>query len=357
MFDAVIIGAGPAGSAAAYDLAAAGCRVMLADKRAFPREKACAGGITPRAYSLFRFDVSGIVRRQCRVLEITPPRGSRFRIQDSSPLCHMTRRRDLDLLARDQAVQRGAEFRVIQKILSINERPGHVEILVDGERIRAACLIGADGVNSRIRQLAGFEFDIVKNPAIEADILLERPGYGNMEFDFSLVPKGYFWVFPRDDHVNIGIYSARAGNKIKRQLLYDYASARLPGGKIVALKGYPIGTGGYCRRPGKGRVLLAGDAAGLAEPCFGEGIFFAVKSGQVAARAILDGGQDENPGPRYNQAMGTVRRDLCLYHWGARFLYRYPSLFFKGLSLPFVRRRFARGYARGKSLATILVNG
>ena len=353
MFDAVIIGAGPAGAGAAFDLAAAGARVLVADKREFPREKACAGGITPRALSLFRFDVSLFVRRQCQVLKIVPPKGRSFLVKASSPLCFMTRRKDLDEFALKRAMESGAEFRIVRKIQSITNLPNHVEIVADGEQIRTACLIGADGANYLVRRMAGFDFRVVRYPAIEADVFVDRPEDFEMEFDFSLSPPGYFWIFPRDDHVNIGIYSPREGKGVKAKLLQDFSAVRFPGKTISSIKGYPIGTGGYCRQPGKGRVLLVGDAAGLAEPCFGEGIYFALKSGQTAARAAVNSGP-ESPERLYTQYMKVIRKELFLYSLGAAFLYRSPDLFLNGLSLPFIRDRFARGYCLGKSLTEIL---
>ena len=251
MFDVVIIGAGPAGTNAAYDLVSAGYRVLLLDKCNFPRKKACAGGITPKAYALFRYDISSVVKQQCRTMKITPAKGDSFLIKSSTPLCYMTQRKDLDLLALNKAVEKGVKFETVKKIQSIEEKMSHVEIRTNDRLIRANYLIGADGANSLVRRrMSKQTFKVTRYPAIEADVRVRQPDLYKMEFDFSMSKNGYYWIFPKHDHVNIGIYSTAARPGLKRQHLVDYALKRFSTNRLEAFKGYPIGVGGYFYCPG-----------------------------------------------------------------------------------------------------------
>lgn len=357
MFDVAIIGAGPAGTAAAYDLLARGLRVLVLDKYEFPRKKACAGGITPRAYRLFRYDISSLVKRECSSVKITPSHDPSFFITAEKPLCYMTQREELDLFSLNKIMENGARFRVVKKIRSIKETPSSVEISLDSGCVRASYLIGADGANSIVRRFVSQARFCQKQFAIEADVKVDRPDRIAMEFDFSRAKNCYYWMFPRDDHVNIGIYSLDPAGRFRRQWLFDYAGEKLSSGRVASVHGYPICTGGFRYRPGPKRILLAGDAAGLAEPLLGEGIFFAVKSGQAAARAILasDPGAGD-AGAIYLKHLRAIHADLRCYALSARWFYRFPRISLKTLSFKRLHNRFARGYADGKTLVQILLN-
>jgi len=135
MFDVAIIGAGPGGTAAAFDLLAKGLKVVILDRTEFPRKKACAGGITPKAYHQFKYDISSVVKRECRTIRINPLHNKPFSIKNEKPLCYMTKRADLDLFSLNKVIQKGAEFKVIKKIQSINETSFSIEIHTDGECI------------------------------------------------------------------------------------------------------------------------------------------------------------------------------------------------------------------------------
>lgn len=357
MFDVAIIGAGPAGTAAAFDLLAKGLKVLILDKYEFPRKKACAGGITPKGYHLFKYDISSVVKRECRAVKITPADTRSFFIKDENTLCYMTKREELDSFSLNKVIEKGADFRVIKRIQSINETPLSVEINTDSERFQASYLIGADGANSIVRRFVSKDRFWKKQFAIEADVKVGKPENHPMEFDFSKVKKGYSWIFPKDDHVNIGIYSIDSNIKLQTRQLIQYAEARLRllSGRLEAVKGYPVCTGGFNYRPDSKRILLAGDAAGLAERLLGEGIFFAVKSGQQAALSILEAEQNALPaGEIYLKKLREIQTDLRIYHLSSKWFYRFPWICLKSLSFQCIHKRFAKGYADGKTLSRIL---
>lgn len=358
MIDVTILGAGPAGTAAAFDLLAQGFSVLLLDKSTFPRKKACAGGITPKARDLFPYDISSLIKQSCHCLLIRPGRGDPFLIQDEKPLCHMTQRWELDLFSLNQVLEKGGQFQTVEKIVSIEEKPQHLEIRTKDQLIKSRYLIGADGANSRVRQLTNASWGVVRYPALEADIRVDCPDSFFMEFDFSMPGKGYYWIFPKGDHLNVGIYSLAGSPSLKQRQLAEYVQKRVGTRRLGSLKGYPIGVGGYAHCPGQGRILLAGDAAGFAENLLGEGIYFALRSGQAAARSIfLSHSAGTLPGRIYAREIQKIRTDLWLYHLSSKCLYTFPGVCFTLLSRPFFHARFARGYAEGKTLGQIFLGG
>lgn len=355
MIDVTILGAGPAGTAAAFDLLSQGFSVLLLDKTSFPRKKACAGGITPKALDLFPYDISSLIKQSCYDILIRPPRGNPFLLQDKNPLCHMTQRWELDLFSLNQVLGKGGQFQKITRIVSIEEKSRHLEIRTRDQLITSRYLIGADGANSRVRQLTLPSWGVTRYPALEADIQVNCPEPPAMEFDFSLPGKGYYWIFPKGDLINVGIYSLAGSPALKQQQLVDYVQKRFGPRPLQAIKGYPIGVGGYAHCPGKGRILLAGDAAGFGESLLGEGIYFALKSGQAAARSIvLSQVNGIPPGRIYAREIQKIRTDLRLYHLASRCLYAFPHLCLTLAFRPFFHKRFVQGYAKGKTLGQIV---
>jgi len=354
MFDVAIIGAGPAGTAAAFDLLIKGLKVLILDKYEFPRKKACAGGITPKAYHLFKYDISSIVKRKCRTMKITPSNKKSFFIKDENTLCYMTKREDLDFFSLNRVMEKGADFKVIKRIQSINETPSFVEINTNREIYKALYLIGADGANSIVRRFVSRGRFYKKQFAIEADVKINRPDNYKMELDFSRSKNGYYWIFPKDDHVNIGMYTTDLKSKLQTQSLYEYAGERVSSTRLKAIKGYPICTNGFKYRPDSNRILLAGDAAGLSERLLGEGIYFAVKSGQQAAKAILDSEHQKLPArDLYFKKLKAIQTDLKIYELSSKWFYRFPNISLKTTSFPFIHKRFVKGYGQGKTITQI----
>ncbi|WP_457554062.1 NAD(P)/FAD-dependent oxidoreductase [Desulfobacula sp.] len=355
MFDVAIIGAGPAGTAAGFDLLAKGLKVLVLDKYEFPRKKACAGGITPKAYHLFRYDISSVIKKECQTIRITPFNKKSFFIKNKNTLCYMTKREDLDLFSLNKIIEKGVDFRVIKKIRSIKETNSSVEIHTDSESFKASYLIGADGANSIVRRLIFSGRFYKKQFAIEADVKMERPDMFQMEFDFSKSKNCYYWIFPKDDHVNIGVYCVDSKVRLTKQLLFDYAKARLHSSNLEAIKGYPLCTGGFHYQRDSKRIFLAGDAAGLTERLLGEGIYFAVKSGQLVARSIIESEKHAVLVQMlYLKKLKSIQADLRFYDLVSKWFYKFPRVSLKLLSFPFVRNRFVNGYADGKTITQII---
>jgi flavin-dependent dehydrogenase len=383
VLDAVIAGAGPAGCAAAYDLARAGRRVLLLDKRTFPRHKACACGLTRKTLAALRYSVEPIVERVCH--EIVLQNSGEVRVRTRNPICAMAVRERFDAFCLQQTLAAGdkggsATLRKIEGIAALRESADGVEmdiITVDGtETLRAGVLIGADGSNGQTRRLAealggptmttasssawvGCEPSwYTRGFALEACVPYAElpptlPGCGgarDLVFDFSPLPGGYGWLFPKGDHINIGVgaFAPDADEAqlkgVTRALLVDYARHKLGVAALKHVTGQHLGMGGHAYVP-RGRVLLTGDAAGLCDPLTGEGIHSAIVSGQAAAAAVLHPAADV--AAAYAKQLQSLQQTLAFSHRAARAFYREPERGFRAMRTPLLRSLILKTYADG----------
>ena len=328
-FDAVVVGAGPAGSTAAFRLARAGARVLLTDKARFPRDKPCGGGLTYRAVRLLPFSVSPVVEEEIDTFELGLGYRRRFERRTREPLVLMTQRRRLDAFLVEQAREAGAEFR--------DGTTG-----VDG--VEGTVVIGADGVNGTTSRALGFEpheYEV----ALEANVPygpVSRNRYARRAVvEFGIVPGGYGWVFPKGDHVNVGVGGwLHQGPHLRTHLSRLCRAHEIPEDALTEVRGYrlPLRRPGFT--PARDRTALVGDAAGLIDPVSGDGIYEALLSSQLAVENALDiiAGRAADFGPY----AGKLSRALALSaaaSWRAKLaLERFPNLSFSLLQAPYAWR-------------------
>jgi len=289
-FDAIIVGAGPAGSTTAHRLASAGARVLLLDKAQFPREKPCGGGVTVRALLELDIDIRPVVEHAVNRVEFSF-RGHRG-VRRGGPrlLAYMTQRSRLDHFLVEQALAAGATFRDGVKVSEISERG----VRVDGERIGAEVIIGADGVNGASARSLGLGGDNVYAVALEGNLPYSQVAdpdrwQGALTLELGAIRGGYGWIFPKGDHLNIGIGGWESeGPGLREHFTAFCRRCGLDNTKIAGLRGYRL----VARRPGSplagSRALLVGDAAGLVDPLFGDGMSAAFVSARLAAATALD---------------------------------------------------------------------
>jgi geranylgeranyl reductase family protein len=379
LWDAIVVGAGPAGCAAAYDLAALGRRVLLLDRAAFPRPKACAGGLTMKAVRALRYPIDPVVRRWVNSIDLEGPGGLPDQIRERrtvgrrSPVCAMTVREELDHFCLEKTMERGAQFRRIAPVCAIENGYGQVTLRCsDGQGFAARFLIGADGVHSSIRALcfphaaAGEGGWFRKGFALEANVSYRQPTE-NFPLLFDFAPdagglRGYGWLFPRDNHVNVGLYTEEVGHgapALNRARLDAYIAERCGAGREVSSPvGQFLGLGAAAYRPPRAtRVLLAGDAAGFVDPLTGEGIYGAIRSGQASASALDAALRSPSPdvlAGRFLAASARLRDDLQVAEHAASRFYAQPRKGFDLLRLPLVPRAVLHAYAEGVSLSRLL---
>ena len=317
--DLIVIGAGPAGSAAGITAARAGLRVALIDRATFPRDKLCGGGFTGRSRrhlrEIFACDVTGDLFRACTSVRLMA-RGEALADLPDAPPIWMTMRRDLDAMLLAAACDAGCESLTGQRVADLSPDAGTVQ-LEDGTHLCAPVVLGADGANSRVaKALFGRAYDPARiGFGLEVDVPLDGAwqAAGVVEIDLAAAAWGYGWAFPKAASVTIGVGGVHARNPAMRDLLDAYLARHGVDPAQVQCKGAFLPFGEVRRVPGRGRVLLAGDAAGLVDPITGEGIAWAMKSGQLAAQAVVAAratGMPDRALGHYVRALRPVQAEL-----------------------------------------------
>jgi len=332
--DVAVVGAGPAGACAARVLAEAGARVVLLEKHALPRYKTCGGGIVGRALrglpAAVRSDVEAAVERACHTVDLDlSDDGARFRTQRRRPLISMVMRDRFDAVLCTAAERAGAEVRPRCAVRALAVRDDRIELETMGGPVAARFVVAADGATSETARLAGWSPPRRCAPALEAEVRVGDADFarlaGAARFDFGPMPAGYGWVFPKRAHLSIGVCTMRSGVNLHVSLARYLQALGLEQLERIEKHGFFIPLG--ARAVARGRVLLAGDAASLADPVTGEGISAAIESGTLAARAIVDGGgEPARVGERYDRALIALRREARLGRILARLTYEWPRL-------------------------------
>jgi len=302
-YDAIVVGGSCAGAAAGSRLARAGAKTLIVEKASFPREKPCGGLITEKTVRALRdtyggFPLDEIVEAAHGALSAHGPDSVKLTkwTHPTSRLYLVDRAKFDDYFLR-KALSAGCDFRM-GKVLWAGE--GRVR-LDSGEELPADLIIGADGAGSAVRRSV---YPVQERRpgvlALRADIPLKdaRCFDGEEEASpppkvyFGLVKGGYAWVFPKKEYASVGVCGlARAnpgGLRTSLESLLELIGAKRNAG--LRITGSPLPFHNYDGRAGGRGVILVGDAAGFIEPVTGEGIYFAVLSGKLAAEAALEKG-------------------------------------------------------------------
>ena len=303
-FDAIVIGAGPSGSTAAYLLAKSGLQVLVLDRKEFPRDKLCGGLLTRKTVRLLEnlfqtspdyLTANQIISFQSTRYGVNLREKSFFRGNLEYPF-HFIDRQVYDAFWLNMACKAGAEFRSGEKVISLDQSKNQV-ITGNGHRYCAKVIIGADGATSRLQRLltAGGYIKTRKKSGLattlelilSSDLAPALPDYPVIYF--GNIRWGYAWCFPRKDLRIVGIcgLNEKSGKYLKRSMTQFLKTIKIPTDHISGARSHALPYGNYLTQPGCGNIWLIGDAGGLADPLLGEGIYYAHKSGQLAALATI----------------------------------------------------------------------
>ncbi|HEX6724737.1 MAG TPA: geranylgeranyl reductase family protein [Gaiella sp.] len=333
-YDALVVGAGPAGSSTAIHLARAGSGVLLVDKSRFPRDKPCGGGLTGRALKQIPVDPSPVVERDVDRFELRLRYGSSFARDHDVPLIRMTQRRRLDAFLVEQAVAAGAELRDGVRVEAIEPSESGVAARIDGEAVRAGVLVGADGANGVVARTLGVDDGIVRGVALEGNVPLEAV-HVDLErtavIELAVLPGGYGWVFPKGDHANLGVGGwGSEGPRLREHLASLAREHGVDPGALTEIRGHRLPMRRLGTAAGSGRTLLVGDAAGLVDPLSGDGMYEAFVSARLAADAVVSGDLDG-----YTAALSAALDRHAAASWAAkRALDRHPRVVFAAARAP-----------------------
>ncbi|MHA1280044.1 MAG: NAD(P)/FAD-dependent oxidoreductase [Candidatus Helarchaeota archaeon] len=307
-YDVIVIGAGPAGSTAAYFLAARwGWKVLLIDKATFPRDKPCGGYITKRVFRRFKYlksYLSELVEVPTYGSYFYGPDGGQLEWIQTAPVGYLTLRAKFDNVLKDLAISRGVDFIEGKTVTDILIKESHANVLIQGKKsYLGKLIIGADGVRSKIankyicsdkkgRSKKGL--CVVTELPIPEDVINEIHGKNRATHYFYGFQKviGYGWLFPKKEHINIGIGGpSTAGRKIGQIfpefVKYLKSCNLIPSNYPTTIKFkaalIPTSTALYLERSCSERLLIVGDALGVASSISGEGIYQSMVTGEDAA--------------------------------------------------------------------------
>lgn len=352
--DVLVVGAGPAGSTAARALAIGGARVRLLDRAQFPRNKPCGGGLTMRALKRFPYLSDALARVETHYISRLYLEGPAHRgvvLTSPTPAVVTIRRVEFDRALAQLAVESGAELVEGAWVSAVSTDEDSARVVTrDGREFRADYLVAADGVNGIVARRLGLNpgwgdanlaLDLMEESpserlrALEPDTLWVSYGQGGAA--------GYGYIFPKRGHTNVGIGCLRSSLRGRvaappYEMQEQFVAGLRQRGLVEGQAGredftpYHLPLGGPIHTTARGRVLVAGDAGGFVNAYTGEGIFYAMVTGELAARAILSDASMDDPRRGTTAAGAYVRawrreiggelRDSVLIQ---RYLFRDPA--------------------------------
>jgi geranylgeranyl reductase family protein len=340
MYDLIVVGAGPSGCSAARRASKLGLNVLIINKNQFPRYKPCGGALSERAIYHLDFPLpKNICERS-----IT---GARIHFGDLSIEKHKDYRLTVTLTRSifDQfllmkAQETGVQVVFNKKILDYCEKDGLVKIRSGNEIYSSKYLVVSAGAQNRLlERVRGRDGKDQYGVCMVTEIPDENSAIdarlGNaLDMHFGIARMGYGWVFPHDGYYSVGIGGLAKDMPNPRKVMNDFLKENGFAGRYK-LRGHLIPYGGFDRDLGTSKVLLAGDSAGFVDSFTGEGLAYAIRSGQLAAQTISEKLEVEelDLAKSYkSRCYADFGEDLKYSLLLARIMHRRPDLFFKMLA-------------------------
>lgn len=335
-YDVIVVGSGPGGSTLARKLSKQGFKVALLDKSSFPRYKVCGGGLTRRAAKQLDIEFQSIVRDEITSMELCCKGQHRFTFHKDTPFIQMVMRDEFDDLLLKAAIDEGVEFFPSTRVNQVISAESGVSIHTDRGPCRGRYLVGADGVNSTVAKQVGLMADKQRILALEYELKVHPDDLnrykGKVAIDYGFIKGGYAWVFPKRDHLSVGVgLGTRDGQFLQRKLM-EYLDREQLSGEFSSQKGFFLSVGGSDPIVAKGRTALIGDAAGLVDPLMGEGIYYALRSANILASVFaqsIESNPDEPFGPYQAQVEREILSELRLFQRAGKMFHTAPKQFHK----------------------------
>jgi geranylgeranyl reductase family protein len=348
MYDCIVVGAGPAGGAAAYHLAKAGRSALVLERESLPRYKPCGGGVSPSVQEWFDFDFTPAISLSIRQIRYTWQSGDPQTVELSTKEPVWMVRRDIfDHYIIQQAQKLGSEVRDSIVVTGIEWKSDRWLVKTEHEVLEAKYLIAADGAKGSMAKWLGFkERKRRMGAALEVEAPATNHDIQHAHFDFGSVGNGYIWNFPKADGYSIGIATFLGGEKQNlKEIGEKYAKAFGVDFSQVKQYGHPICLWDGDQNLHTQNALLAGEAACVVDPFTAEGIRPSLFTGMLAAKAIDRAlGGDMNALKDYTQ---TVQQewgdDMAWAQRIAGIFYRIPGFAYKvAIKRPGATRRMGQ---------------
>jgi geranylgeranyl reductase family protein len=293
VYDVIVVGAGPAGAILAYLLANRGLQVLMLEKAALPRYKTCGGGLTYKAIESLPFDIRSTVEVETSGGIVSYGGQQLLKTEVRQPFAWLVMRDRFDYYLVQKALQAGMRLVDSTSVTAIEQSAQHIQVRTQHEVFYCSLLVGADGVNSIVAERTGLLKQRQVGIAVEAEVAVPDAAIESQgafaTFDFGVLPGGYGWIFPKRDHLSVGLFQARSGKAVGIKTALDQfinSQPVLRTNQHINIHGHRIPLGGSKAALDQGRVILVGDAANLADPWLGEGIYYAITSAKIAAEEI-----------------------------------------------------------------------
>lgn len=346
LYDCIIVGAGPAGGAAAYHLAKRGRSVLIVEKEALPRYKPCGGGVSPAIAPWFDFDFSPAISLKLRTLRYTWKFDDAVEVELETPEPIWLVRRDVfDHFLVQQAQAQGATLQDQTAVMGIEFSGDRWQVKTGQAPLKARYIIAADGAKGTMAQWLGF-----KEPKRRSAAALEAttplgPSQA-IHFEFGMTKNGYIWNFPKADGYSVGMGTFRGSDQHNfAKTLTDYAQQLRLAPEQCRQYEHPL-----CLWDGQQplhtqNALIVGEAASLVDPFSAEGIRPAIYSGMQGAIAIDRAlGGDINALETYSEEMNNEwGTDMVWAQRLAGVFYRIPGVSYRlGVKRPAATRRMGQ---------------